>query len=86
MQIVSMLNTMFGFFDHLSDRNSVYKVSICEILQINLLIKEIWIYVFPEKELRSYSPNSYIYVSVSDLYFPLPILMQENRWAERGNI
>lgn len=26
MQIVSMLNTMFGIFDHLSDRNSVYKV------------------------------------------------------------
>jgi hypothetical protein len=29
--------------------------------------KEIWIYVFPEKELRGLSPNFYIYVSVSDL-------------------
>jgi hypothetical protein len=26
------------------------------------------IYVFPEKELRSLSPNSYVHVSVSDLY------------------
>jgi hypothetical protein len=28
------------------------------------------IYVFPEKELRGLSPNSYIHVSVSDLYIP----------------
>jgi len=26
--------------------------------------------VFPEKELRGLSPNSYIHVSVSDLYIP----------------
>ncbi len=41
------------------------------------------------KKLCSYSPNSYIHVSVNDLYIPLiglPILLQENRWAERGNI
>ncbi len=40
--------------------------------------------IFPGKELRGYSPNSYIHVSVSDLYTPLiglPILLQENRWA-----
>jgi hypothetical protein len=45
--------------------------------------------MFPEKELRSLSPNSYINVSVSDLYIPtigLPILLQENRWTDRGNI
>jgi hypothetical protein len=33
--------------------------------------------IFPEKELRGYSPNSYIHVSVSDLYITLiglPIL------------
>jgi hypothetical protein len=44
--------------------------------------------ISPGKELRGYSPNSYIHVSVSDLYIPLinlPILPQENRWAERGN-
>ncbi len=38
--------------------------------------------VFPEKELRGHSPNSYIHVSVSDLFIPtvgLPILLQENR-------
>jgi hypothetical protein len=26
--------------------------------------------IFPEKELRGQSPNSYIHVSVSDLYIP----------------
>ena len=37
----------------------------------------------------SLSPNSYIYVSVSNLYIPkigLPILLQENRWIDRENI
>jgi hypothetical protein len=36
--------------------------------------------IFPGKELHGYSPNSYIHVSVSDLYIPLtdlPILLQE---------
>ncbi len=45
--------------------------------------------IFPEKELRGYSSNSYIHVSVRDLYIPLiglPILRQENRWTERRNI
>jgi hypothetical protein len=40
-------------------------------------------------ELRCYSPNSYIHISVSDFYIPvigLPILQQENRWTERGNM
>ncbi len=27
-------------------------------------------YVFPEKELRGFSPNIHIHVSVSDLYIP----------------
>jgi hypothetical protein len=33
--------------------------------------------------------NSYIHVCVGDLYIPtvgLPILLQENRWTDRGNI
>ncbi len=30
--------------------------------------KEIWIYVFPEQELRGLSPDFHIHVSVSDLY------------------
>ncbi len=45
--------------------------------------------IFPGKELRGYSPSSYIHVSVNDLYIPLivlPIMLQENRLAERGNI
>ncbi len=45
--------------------------------------------IFPEKELRGYSPNSYIHVSVSDLYIPpigLSILLKDNRWTELGNI
>jgi hypothetical protein len=39
--------------------------------------------------MRGYSPNSYINVSMSDLYIPQigqRILLQENRWTERGNI
>ncbi len=43
--------------------------------------------IFPEKELRRYSLNSYIHVSVSDLYIlliGLPILLQEYRWTERA--
>ncbi len=43
--------------------------------------------VFPKKELRGHSPNSYIHVSVSDLYIPtigLPILLQENKWTDCG--
>jgi hypothetical protein len=45
--------------------------------------------IFPEKELRGHSSNSYIHVSVGDLYIPtidLPILLQENRWTDGGNI
>jgi hypothetical protein len=45
--------------------------------------------ILTEKELRGYSPNSYIHFSVSDLYIPLiglPILLQENRWTERWDI
>ncbi len=45
--------------------------------------------IFPEKELRSRSPNFHIHVSVSDLYIPtmdLPILLQENIWTDPGNL
>ncbi len=45
--------------------------------------------IFPEMKLHGLSPYSYIYVSVSDLYIPrinLPILLQENRWTDGGNI
>jgi hypothetical protein len=40
-------------------------------------------------KLRCLGPNSYIHVFVHDLYIPkigLPILLQENRWTDRGNI
>ncbi len=40
--------------------------------------------ICPEMKLRGLVPNSYIHVSVSDLYIPtisLPIIMQENRWG-----
>jgi hypothetical protein len=40
-------------------------------------------------KLRGLSANSYIHVSVSDLYIltiSLPILLQENRWTDYGNI
>jgi hypothetical protein len=45
--------------------------------------------IFPEKELRSLSPNFHIHGSVSDLYIStigLPILLQENMWTDPGNI
>jgi hypothetical protein len=47
--------------------------------------------IFPEKELRGLSPNFYIHVSVRDLYcihatIYLPILLQENRWTDPGNM
>ncbi len=45
--------------------------------------------MFPEKELRGYSPNFYIHVPVSDLFIPLiglPILLQENRLTKRRNL
>jgi hypothetical protein len=34
-------------------------------------------------------PNSYIHISAGDLCIPrssLPLLLQENRWTNRGNI
>jgi hypothetical protein len=43
----------------------------------------------PRKETARLQSNSHIHVSVRDLYIHLiglPILLQENRWAERGNI
>jgi hypothetical protein len=47
------------------------------------------IYVFPETKLHGLVPNSYIHVSVSDLYIPrigLPIWLQQNRQTDPGNI
>jgi hypothetical protein len=38
-------------------------------------------------KLRGLIPNSYIHVSVSDLCLltiGLPVLLQENRWTDRG--
>ncbi len=51
--------------------------------------KEISIYVFSEKELRSLSHNFHIHVSVSDLCIPTigpPIFLQQNKQTNRGNI
>ncbi len=42
-----------------------------------------------KRHLRGLSPNFYIHVSVRDLYIStidLPILLQENRWTDPGNI
>ncbi len=46
-------------------------------------------HLFPEKELCSLSPNSYIHVFVSDLYIPRigpHLWLQKNRRSEPGNI
>jgi hypothetical protein len=45
--------------------------------------------VFPEMKLFDLIPNSYIHVSVSDLYIPrigLPIWLQQNSLTDPGNI
>ncbi len=45
--------------------------------------------IFTEMKLRCLGHNSYIHVSVSDLYITkvnLPILLQENMWTPRGNM
>jgi hypothetical protein len=42
----------------------------------------------PRKETGGLGPNSYIHVSVSNLYIPLiglPIVLQENMWTDPGN-
>jgi hypothetical protein len=47
------------------------------------------IYVFQEMKLCGLVPNSYIHVSVSDLYIPricLPFWLQRNRQTDPGNI
>ncbi len=50
--------------------------------------KILFIYI-PRKELRGLSPNSYIHVSVSDLYIPMigpHIWLQQDRQTDLGNI
>jgi hypothetical protein len=45
--------------------------------------------IVPEIKLRGLVPNFYIHVSVRNFYIPricLPILMQQNRWTDPGNI
>jgi hypothetical protein len=47
------------------------------------------IYVSPEMKLRGFVPNTYIRVSVIDLYIlriGLPIWLQQNRKTNPGNI
>ncbi len=46
-------------------------------------------YVFLEMKLRGFIPNSYIHVSLSDLYIPrigLPIWLQQNRQTDPRKI
>ena len=45
------------------------------------------IYLFAEMKLRGLVPNSYIHLSVSDLYIPrigLPIWLQQNGLTDHG--
>ncbi len=68
----------------------VSKIVISFAAQVSFThCKEIWNYVFPEKELRGLSPNFHIHVSVSDLYFPAvgpPVFLQQNRPTDQGKI
>jgi hypothetical protein len=64
------------------------------VWKVRMLVKPLHctensILVFPEKELCSLSPNSYIHVSVSDLYIPRIgpyIWLQQNKQTDPGNI
>ncbi len=71
-----------GYFSAEKDPENPVLISHCKDNTENL--KQ----TFPEEELHGYTPNSYN-VSVSNLYIPLiglPILPQEKRWKECGNI
>jgi hypothetical protein len=64
---------------------------ICVFCSMNLFghlhCTENTIYVFPEIKLDGLISNSYINVSVRDLYIPmtvLPIWLQQNRQADLG--
>jgi hypothetical protein len=75
MTITHRLNMELGLQSYLG--------SMCTHCTENL------IYVFPEKELGSLSPNSYIHVSVSNLYIPRigpHIWLQQNRQTDSRNI
>jgi hypothetical protein len=64
-------------------------VECCSIVVDSAHCTENPIYVFPEMKLFGLVPNSYILVSVSDLYIPrinLPIWLQQNRRTDSGNI
>jgi hypothetical protein len=63
--------------------------SLVGVCTIQLHCKENPIYEFPEMKLHGLVHNFHIHVSVSDVYistiFP-PILLQQNRGTDRGNI
>jgi hypothetical protein len=64
----------------------IFKLALKLILR-RMHCKEIWIYIFPEKELRGLSPNFHIHVYVSDLYIPTfgpPIFPQKKGRLIRG--
>jgi hypothetical protein len=69
--------------------NKVFKKLVVAVFPFCLHCAENPIYVFPEMKLRSHVPNSYIHVSVSDLYIPrigLPIWQQQHRKTDPGYI
>jgi hypothetical protein len=61
-------------------RSEPLKFSLNDVHTLQITNAENSKQIFPEKELRGYSPNFHMHVSVSDLYIPpidLPILLQE---------
>ncbi len=68
--------------------NFTLKQGLTKVLTTEQLLthcKENLKQIFPEMKLRGPVPNSFIHVSVSDLYFPtigLPSLLHENRWRK----
>jgi hypothetical protein len=55
-------------------------ICILNVFKLRVHCTENLIYLYPEMNLRCLVPNSYIHVSLSDLYFPrfgLPIWLQK---------
>jgi hypothetical protein len=74
---------------NLTSKERLCMKGLWKAIQFTVHCKEIWIYVFPEKELRSLSPFFYIHVSVSVLYIPTfgpPFFLEQNWQTDQGNI
>jgi hypothetical protein len=81
------LRTVVSFRFCVFNTHNIHTYSGCALQSLHC--KEIWIYFFPEKEMRGLCSDFHIHVSVSDLYTPTfgpPIVLQQNKQTDQGNI